>query len=366
MADRGVAGRWRKPTLLGERVLLRPIAASDADAMWEAVNDPEGNDLTGTSATFTREQVDAWCASRAGQDERLDLAVVDRATGEYAGEAVLNEYDADTETANFRIALRGPDWYGRGLGGEATRMLVDHGLRTMGLEAITLGVLARNPRARKVYERAGFRTIRSHVEDGEEWVDMEIRRSRLTPDYPLLTERLVLRPIDAATDALPMHAYRSREDVCRYVPFEPGTLEQMAERLGDPERTRSVIDAEGQVLALAVARRDTGELIGDLVLFWHSAADGHAEIGYVFHPDHAGQGFASEACAALLDLAFRELRAHRVTARIDERNAGSVAVARRLGMRLEATFVEGQWFKGEWTTLLVLALLEREWREGAG
>ena len=62
-----VTGTWRKPTITGERVLLRPITAEDAEAMWEAVQDPEGRDLTATTATFTREQVAAWAASRADQ-----------------------------------------------------------------------------------------------------------------------------------------------------------------------------------------------------------------------------------------------------------------------------------------------------------
>ena len=303
-----VTGRWRTPVIVGERVTLRPITVADAEAMWEEVTDPEGHDLTATAATFTRDQVEAWCAGRESQDDRLDLAIVDHQTGEYAGEVVLNEHDPETGSANIRIALRGPAWWGRGLGSEATRRVVDHGLRTVGLERITLAVLARNPRARRVYEKAGFRTTRTYVEDGEDWVEMEVRRSRLDPDYPVLTERLLLRPVDPARDTAAMHSYRSRDDVCRYVPFEPGTLEQMADRLADPERTRSVIDAEGQVLALMVERRDTGEVIGDLVLFWHSAADGHAEIGYVLHPDHAGRGFATEAAAALVGLAFERAR----------------------------------------------------------
>jgi RimJ/RimL family protein N-acetyltransferase len=136
----------------------------------------------------------------------------------------------------------------------------------------------------------------------------------------------------------------------------------MAERFRDPERTRSVIDAEGQVLSLAIERRDTGAMIGDLVLFWHSVADGHAEVGYVLHPDHEGEGLATEATAALVDLAFDGgLPVHRVSARMDQRNTGSAALVRRLGMRHEATYVDGEWFKGEWTTLLVFGLLRSEW-----
>ena len=52
--------------------------------------------------------------------------------------------------------------------------------------------------------------------------------------------------------------------------------------------------------------------------------------------------------------------------RCDARNTASTAVAARLGMRLEATYVDGEWFKGEWTTPLVYALLRREWETRRG
>jgi RimJ/RimL family protein N-acetyltransferase len=170
--------RWSKPTLVGELVTLRPMTVDDAAAVWEMVNDPEGNDLTATSATFTFEQIREWCAGRSSADERLDLAIVENVTGEYAGEAVLNEYDTAAGTANFRIALRGPAWYGRGLGTEATRLIVDHGLHAIGLRGITLSVLARNPRAVRAYEKAGFHRTGETVEDGQAWVHMAIAPPR--------------------------------------------------------------------------------------------------------------------------------------------------------------------------------------------
>ena len=153
---------------------LRAVALDDAAAMWEMVNDTEGNDLTDTTADFTFEQIREWCATRTAQDERLDLTIVENTTGDYAGEAVLNEYDAGSDAANFRIALRGPAWYGRGLGTEATRLIVEHGLHSIGLRRITLEVLARNWRARRAYEKAGFRWTAETVEGGQEWVQMEI------------------------------------------------------------------------------------------------------------------------------------------------------------------------------------------------
>lgn len=187
----------------------------------------------------------------------------------------------------------------------------------------------------------------------------------LAPDYPILTERLLLRPIDAEADLMAIHSYRSIPEVCRYVPFSPGTPEELAERLADRERTRSVIDAEGQVICLVVEHRDTREVIGDLVLFWHSDTDLHAEVGYVLHPDHEGHGYATEATRALLGLAFDGAGAHRVSARLDERNTASARLLERLGFRHEATYVDGEWFKEEWSTLVVYALLDREWAQNS-
>ncbi|WP_061962500.1 GNAT family N-acetyltransferase [Demequina flava] len=179
-------GVWAKPTLTGDRVTLRPYASRgaqaerDVDAVWEMAHDAEGNDLTATTATFERAQIDAWVRSRAVAPERLDLVVVDNATGEVAGEVVLNEPVTDDAgvavAANYRIALRGPAWYGRGLGTEAGQLVVDHAFATMGLQRLTLEVLARNPRARRSYERLGFVETSQYSEDGEDWIVMAARR----------------------------------------------------------------------------------------------------------------------------------------------------------------------------------------------
>lgn len=174
--------RWEAPLLGGELVTLRQLDEGDADAVWEMVNDAEGNDLTATTDTFTREQIDEWCRSRPAQDERLDLAIVDNDTDDFVGEVVLSAFDSNTNSCGFRISLRGPAWYGRGLGTDAARLVVAHGLGTIGLEAISLEVLARNPRARVVYDKLGFVTVRDFDEDDESWIEMRI--SRPTDDAP--------------------------------------------------------------------------------------------------------------------------------------------------------------------------------------
>lgn len=183
----------------------------------------------------------------------------------------------------------------------------------------------------------------------------------LSPDYPIETERLRLRPLDPSSDVDAVHAYQSRADVCRYIPYSPRTRDEVADRLAS-DQLRSTLDAPGQALGLAVVLRETGGLIGDLMLAWTSDEHRSGEVGYVLNPDHHGHGYATEAVRALLPLAFGGLGLHRVIARIDARNTVSAALLRRIGMRQEAVLRENEWFKGEWTDEIDFAILDAEWR----
>ncbi|WP_375387651.1 GNAT family N-acetyltransferase [uncultured Amnibacterium sp.] len=184
----------------------------------------------------------------------------------------------------------------------------------------------------------------------------------LAPDYPIETERLLLRPIDPVGDVDAIHAYLSREDVCAYIPFSPMTREQVVERYRDPKRFRSVLTEGGQALGLAVVLKETGELIGDVLLMWNEPEHRGAEIGYVFNPAHHGHGYATEAARVLLGLGFDGLGLHRIHARIEDLNPASGAVLSKIGMRQEAVLVENEWFKERWSTEVDFAILDREWR----
>ncbi|AEV89062.1 acetyltransferase [Actinoplanes sp. SE50] len=183
--------------------------------------------------------------------------------------------------------------------------------------------------------------------------------NELRPAYPITTERLLLRPLtEADTEAL--LSYRSRPDVCRYLPFEPMTPEVIADRLAT-YWAATVLTDEGQSLTLGIEHAETGRLVGDVILFWHSRRHRGGEVGYVLSPDAVGQGYATEAAQAMLRLGFEELGLHRIIGRIDERNEPSARVLRRLGMRQEARLVHNELFKGEWSTEVDFAILSDEW-----
>ncbi|MFI6172179.1 GNAT family N-acetyltransferase [Nocardia sp. NPDC051052] len=182
----------------------------------------------------------------------------------------------------------------------------------------------------------------------------------LHPDLPITTERLLLRPATPA-DIDAMFAYKSQPDVCRYLPYEPMSREQVAERIAGVW-SRTELTEVGQGLNLCVEEKATGRLLGDVVLFWRDAENRTGEIGYVFSPDVAGHGYATEAARALLRLGFDGLSLHRITANLDPRNHASARVLERLGMRREAVHLQDLWFKGEWGDTLIYAMVEQEWR----
>lgn len=164
----------RKPTLTGKRVLLRPVGVEDAGPLLAAMRDPETQRLTGSHARpydrdpeTQRRAVEEWYRTRHEHDDRLDLAIVDRESGECAGEIVLNELSPDDASCNLRIMIV-PRWTGHGLGTEAISLLLDHAFGTVGLHRVSLGVYAFNPRAQHVYEKVGFR-LEGTLRDALRW-----------------------------------------------------------------------------------------------------------------------------------------------------------------------------------------------------
>jgi RimJ/RimL family protein N-acetyltransferase len=158
-----VTGWADKPVIRGERVTLRPFRDGDAERVF-ACFDVDAMRLTGSvHSTEEAESVIAagidqrtrdWYATRNDQTDRLDLAVED-ADGTLVGEVVLNDVDLGNRSCGFRILL-GPAGRDRGLGTEATRLVVGHGLDVLGLHRIELEYYSFNARAGRAYEKAGF------------------------------------------------------------------------------------------------------------------------------------------------------------------------------------------------------------------
>lgn len=136
----------------------------------------------------------------------------------------------------------------------------------------------------------------------------------------------------------------------RFREMGPDDLDDMAAMLGDPEvmafypapKTREEAAAwiaasrrryaqDGH--ALWIIETHEGHFVGDCGITWQSA-NGRPllEVGYQVRRAMQGQGYATEAARACVDLVRRELAPTLLTAIIHPANEASLGVARKLGM----------------------------------
>lgn len=184
----------------------------------------------------------------------------------------------------------------------------------------------------------------------------------LTPtlSFPLRTARLELRPFQMG-DLEAMHAYHALPEVARYLYWEArdyaGSEQALQKRCNDHS-----LQKDDDALCLAVILSASQQLIGEVTLFLRSVEHQQGEIGYIFNPAFAGQGYATEATRRLLELGFQHYNFHRLYARCEAENIASYRLMERLAMRREAHMLQNEWVKGAWSSELLYALLQSEWR----
>ena len=171
---------------------------------------------------------------------------------------------------------------------------------------------------------------------------------------------MTLRPYEPG-DLGAIHDLFGREDVSRYLIWEPMSVEQARAKL-EQRVLQTRIETDGDALLFAAAESETGRVIGEFMLRVTSVQSRQSEIGWSIHPDVQGRGLATEGATELLRLGFEELGLHRIFAGCDPRNAASLRVMEHLGMRREAEFVESEFLKGEWIGEIICAILATEWR----
>jgi ribosomal-protein-serine acetyltransferase len=144
------------------------------------------------------------------------------------------------------------------------------------------------------------------------------------------TERLHLHVWDD-TDAPELRALLDANDahLRPWIPFmrhEPRDLAGTREVIVS---CRASFDA-GEHYRYAVRERENGALVGETMLIGRGPA-GSMEAGYWLDAGALGKGYATEATAALVPVAFDVLGLEWVELHCDVRNDASIAVARRLG-----------------------------------
>ncbi|NGN93384.1 GNAT family N-acetyltransferase [Nocardioides sp. KC13] len=179
-------------------------------------------------------------------------------------------------------------------------------------------------------------------------------------EWPLHTERLVIRRMDL-DDIEPTWAFRSLPEVSEWV----------TSAFADIDAYRRIFERPDVLEPALVIERD-GVIVGDLMLRitdpWaqtevrEQASGTQAELGWTIAPDHQGNGYATEAVRAVLDVCFGPLGLRRVVAECFADNVASWKLMERLGMRRESHTVKDSLHRTRgWLDGLSYAILAEEW-----
>lgn len=184
----GTADFTVKTVLEGHLVRLVPAAREHAATLHGLLADPEVGRLTGSvhtsdagpggstaaspwSVAHLEEVYERWSHAV----DRIAWVIEERSSGRIVGESVLSELDEENLSCGFRIWISGAR--DRGLGTEAVRLALRHAFEDQRLHRVGLEVYDSNPRARHVYEKAGFvleGTMREALLFDGQWIDCHV------------------------------------------------------------------------------------------------------------------------------------------------------------------------------------------------
>ncbi len=167
-----------KKNIISEKdgFLIRFAKAEDATDYYEqnyCPLDKEVARLTGCKEEFTKEEVTSFFLKSIEEDDRYFFLII-APDGKIIGESVINEIDWDLRCANFRIGLYHMTGRGKGIGTWATEVTRDFAFEELHLHRLELDVYSFNPKAEKVYLKAGFKRegiLRDAIMDGDKYAD---------------------------------------------------------------------------------------------------------------------------------------------------------------------------------------------------
>jgi RimJ/RimL family protein N-acetyltransferase len=177
------------------------------------------------------------------------------------------------------------------------------------------------------------------------------------------TDRLILRPLRVA-DAADLLQYQSRAEVVTYIPWPQRTIEQVEEALVKTvAEFKDTFQNDHDYANYGWELKQGGQVIGQSNISLEKKEHQSGDIGWVVHPDFKAQGYAAEATRKMLDVGFNHYGLRRITAYIDIRNEPSIKLAKAIGMRHEGTYIKDEFFKGEYTSAHLYALLVEEFNQ---
>jgi len=176
---------------------------------------------------------------------------------------------------------------------------------------------------------------------------------------PIRTERLILRP-SRLSDAEAAFERRNIPEVARYQDWEmPYTLQRAKERMIELEAMDGPTDEKGWSLTVVDAT-EPERIVGDLavVVSWGGRC---SLVGYTFHPDYWGRGYATEATEAIIHYLFTDFGVSRIESSLHPDNPPSARVLEACGLVFEGLTRQSFWVNDECSDDMLYGMPRADW-----
>ncbi|QAA30940.1 GNAT family N-acetyltransferase [Clostridium manihotivorum] len=143
----------------GEKICLRAYKQEDIPVAVEMINDRELKKLLVTDIPFpsTPWEEEEWIKSqKATSTGEYNFAIEDIETKKYIGGCGIQKVNWLARTATVGIMIGDKNYWGKGYGTDAMKVLLDFIFNNMNINKVKLSVFSFNTRAKKSYEKCGF------------------------------------------------------------------------------------------------------------------------------------------------------------------------------------------------------------------
>jgi len=143
---------------IGEKVKLREYRKEDVKQAQEYINDSEVKSFLspGIPFLYTYEEELKWFENITANKDTYSFAIETLAESKYIGGCGINKVDWKNSVATVGIFIGDKDYWSKGYGTDAMRVLVSFIFNEMNINKVKLNVYSFNPRAIKSYEKCGF------------------------------------------------------------------------------------------------------------------------------------------------------------------------------------------------------------------
>lgn len=143
----------------GDKVYLSPVSVDDLEQFVVWMNEFNLTDYIGRSdALVTKESEKIWLAN-ATSGEKYVFSIVDLREEKLLGVVELMDINQTDRRATVGIFVGDVSERSKGVGTEALNLIVEYAFNYLNMHSINLTVLGTNERAKRCYEKVGFKTI---------------------------------------------------------------------------------------------------------------------------------------------------------------------------------------------------------------